>query len=215
MRTAMASLLVLVLVVTGCGGTGSGNPIGGRQCAIDDDCASLGGSFVEAAAPGPESPYQFVGARCDIVGFEGDRSEFGCFCDLGGGGSMSLRAGPGSECLRHSRDRTCMMSSAEFAGCDPGVADSCDAPCAELQTRLDVDEQRTLDVEVRSATCDSGSRHMCRFVVRIEDGCYVDASMKRHDCSLSDEAILAAEARPAGADGGPGTGGFIDAGSSH
>lgn len=106
---------------------------------------------------------------------------------------MLLAPGGADRCLVHGRDRSCLYRADELSGCDPATATSCDASCAELEARLDADAARTLDVELRSASCDLTS-YLCQCVVRIEDGCYVDQDYTRYDCSLSGAEILASEA---------------------
>jgi hypothetical protein len=179
--------LASALVLSGCMGTDSGNPPGPVQCTADSECAAICAGFVEAAAPLAQSVYRITDARCEMIGFAGGASSPGCSCETEGG-SLVLAASSPDECLHYGRDRTCLYAQGELPGCSLDDVSSCDAACADLQARLDADAQRALDVEVRRATCDGA---YCDCVLRIEDGCYVNADLTRYDCALSDDAILA------------------------
>lgn len=98
--------------------------------------------------------------------------------------------------LRRREPRTGVPSRCnDFAGCTPGDDMSCDAACAELETKVARDEAAVFDAEVRHATCDPSSC-LCRIVIRVADRCYTRLGpfATAYDCSLGVDAILSAAA---------------------
>lgn len=199
MRSILPAILLVAMLAVGCLGTDSGNPSGPAECRADADCREACEALVQEAAPLAASPYQFTGARCELIAIAGESGPApGCSCELGEGGSISLVGGSADPCLYYGRDRTCLYGRDELPACSLDEPASCDAACDDLQARLDADARRALEVELRLASCHApGAGSRCECVVRIEDACYVSADLTSYDCALSDAAILAMHPDPA------------------
>lgn len=135
----------------------------------------------------------FVRSWCDEQTFIPGGTGPTCNCVEEDGRSIQLSAAYSDPCLVFRRDRTCLYARDEFPGCDPGDATSCEAVCSDLQARMQADSMRTIDAEVRLASCHG---YYCECLLRIEEGCYVDNELRRYDCALSDDEILAMSREP-------------------
>ena len=199
MRPLILSILLAATLGAGCLGTDSGNPPGPVACTSGADCGPTCGAYLEDAAPRAASVYQFTGASCALISIAGESGPApSCSCELPGGGAIALAGGGADGCLVYGRDRTCLYGRDERPACSLDDPTSCDAACGDLQARLDADAQRTLDVELRLASCHApGPGSRCECVVRIEERCFVDADLTSYDCALSDAAILAMHPDPA------------------
>ena len=137
----------------------------------------------------------FEKSRCELAAVvAGDPADAepapSCLCMEGDDEQSALlvsATGP-DNCLLYGRDRSCLYEAASFTGCDLDAPDtSCEATCAEVQRRLEVDAQRKPQSQVRGSVCsDTG----CRCVLEINGACYVDDWLDAYDCSATDEAIL-------------------------
>lgn len=163
-------------------------------CLDDTDCAARCGQFAEMASMPVEAPV-FTESRCELAAVvAGDPADAepapSCVCIEGGDKRSALlvsATGPDS-CLLYGRDRSCLYEAKSFPGCDLDRPEtSCEATCAEVQRRIEVDALREPQARVRGARCsDTG----CRCVLEIGGACYVDDWLDAYDCSASDEAIL-------------------------
>lgn len=103
-----------------------------------------------------------------------------------------MYAGPRSDlCNWVGRTGACVHSASDFQGCEVGTDDPvCVAICEDLFAAIAVDAQTVHETEVRSSECICNA---CRSVVRVGDKCFADGNRyERFDCSMTDEAILAA-----------------------
>jgi hypothetical protein len=195
----MSALLLIGLA--SCAGGQSGDNPGGRQCGDDVTCETSVTTGIEGLDRPKANPPVYELAHCRRVDLpESDAFPIGlyhgddvaCTCSTVDGRGFWLYAK--DQCFVRSRGRECLYTGDEFPGCDPNVDDNdvCAAVCAELTTRVAHDSERTFDASVRSSRCLGGSGR-CAIVVEIDGRCYLSASTEQHDCSLSDEAIIAAQ----------------------
>jgi hypothetical protein len=186
------------------GQTGS---IGQAVCVDDADCAKK----VEDIVGGLRMPIQtgrhLIGSECfargsaDPAMFFSHPTACACYYGTSDGDPRSWASavplGLKPACNVEGRSLDCLSWCSDFVGCDPADKTSCDAPCAELATRIDQDNARTFDVQIRYAKCAAGGGR-CDAVFRIENRCYTHTSYttRTYDCSLTDAAILAADSMP-------------------
>jgi hypothetical protein len=203
-------------------------PTGGFcQCIEDSACVAEADALV-AALKRPTTAADlngrhYVGAEC--VSAEALQGRLWplrpavCLCYYAFGASNvrdfanALVLGNRDSCDVTGRSPECLYRSCEFPGCDPGDSTSCDVFCAEVDARLVADGARTFDAERRTSRCESCS---CRSVYRVGAHCYIHPSAfaRPYDCSLSDDAILAAEYPPASTTIPPAVPAQRDAGAS-
>ncbi len=98
---------------------------------------------------------------------------------------------PGA-CSDWSRAPGCLYCEHEFPGCSIDQPESCDAVCADMTTRLDLDMQRTLDVTLRLNRCTVDYR--CQVVSKIDGKCYAGTpngiEPAELDCALPDDELV-------------------------
>jgi len=207
------AVLPCALMVLSCGEDGSGKPdcactsaIGASECGTDADCVAIADSLVQPLMSPQVSPYHVIDSACGqasvILGTSQGPSYQGpaCHCPLEGGGTLMI--GPsGLPCSLPSRGGDCLWDTTAWPACDPMVADSCVATCADAEARLAADEAHVFETDVRFARC--GAVY-CDIVIRIDDRCYVRGPTvsPAYDCALSDDQILAAERARVAAMGG-------------
>lgn len=162
-------------------------------CTTDDECLRRLRSSANSQARGFDMG-TLVGAEC--------RSEDNtcghtpvCHCVYAAGeedGAFSF--GSEQDCYYYDRTGSCLISSTDFAGCDPGDLCSCVDQCQRALTTTRREEARVLDVEARHAEC---TNEQCRVVLRVGDRCFADFTPRpggsSYDCSLSDDEILEME----------------------
>ena len=163
------------------GQTGS---IGGAECLTDTECVAIAQGQLDALAEPSSVGSTFDQAQCIMAGLASGPSGIVCECTNEGGGSLTV----GLDCARHGRHGECIYPADEFPGCELGVAESCDAVCSDLQSRLEAAAAQTYESELRAAYCDNDA---CVAVSRIEDVCHVNGDyIRAYDCSQSDEDIV-------------------------
>jgi len=187
-------------------------PIGASECGTDSMCAEIADNTARGLMTAEVPAYHVVSSACGQVGVIAEVTVQGpaCQCRTQGGGTLII--GPtGLPCSLSSRGGGCLWDTTAWPACDPAVADSCDATCAEAEARLAADAAHIFDTQVRLAVCDGVS---CNIVIRVDDACYVRSPTSRHayDCALSDEQILAAERARLG--GGTSAGGSSGGGGT-
>lgn len=89
----------------------------------------------------------------------------------------------------------CLYCGTEFPGCNVDDASSCDAVCADMAGRYDLELQQTFSATSRIARC--GERGECEYVTEVDGKCYArdprEPQIPSFDCALSDTEILAHE----------------------
>ena len=189
---------------------------GACGCSSDAECVAAADALVKALRePAAWTEPRFVGAEC--VARDPENSLRCCYarpavclCYYAFGGSNvrdyanAQVLGNRTTCDVTGRSPDCVYRSCEFPGCDPADSSSCEGPCADVDARLLADRARTFDAERLTARCDARSC-TCRTVYRVGAHCYThpDAFARPYDCSLGDEAILAAEQARLSAPSGP------------
>jgi hypothetical protein len=199
--------------------TASSDPVGGTDpdkgqtgsigqvvCQSDADCVAKVGDIIDGLKMPVHLDRQYLGAACIAQSAEPGQlfaHPAICRCYFGWNGSQertpqnAINLGLKPGCDQEGRSLDCLATCKAFTGCDPSVTTSCDAACASLSEELDADNAKTFDVAARVAKCsNSGAR--CDAVFRIESRCYTYSSYttRTYDCSLTDDAILAADAMP-------------------
>jgi hypothetical protein len=165
------------------------------MCMDSEDCVTRCQAFLDHAERIVDPP-SFQQSQCELAALvDADptsaRPAPSCLCIEEGSDQSALLLSPTGpdNCLVYGRDRSCLYEKRSFPGCDLSEPESsCDAACAEVQRRLEVDAQREPRVQLRSAAC---AETGCRCVLRINDACYVDDWLDPYDCSRSDEHIIA------------------------
>ena len=164
------------------GQTGS---IGSSECSTDAECVGIAQARLDALAQAGSVGSTFNQANCITAGLASGPSAIVCECTNEGGGSLTV----GLDCARHGRHGECIYPADEFPGCQLGVAESCDAVCSDLQSRLEAAAMQTYATELRSAYCND---YACVSVSRVDDTCHVNSDyIRAYDCSQSDEDIVA------------------------
>jgi hypothetical protein len=185
------------------------------ECTSDAQCVADADARVKALREPATWEARFVGAECVARSEQDSRRccyarPAVCLCYYAFDGSNvrdygnAQVLGNRTTCDVTGRSPGCVYRSCEFPGCDPADSSSCDGPCADVDARLLADRARTFDAERRTARCDARSCR-CLTVYRVGTHCYThpDAFARPYDCSLGDEAILAAEQARLSAPPGP------------
>jgi hypothetical protein len=193
------------------GQTGS---VGQCECTKTEQCSAPLNEVVSSLKEPGHHNWHFVGSECVARDTkEEHRCCFAhptvCLCHraFGDGDDYvpenDLILGNKPLCDMEGRSNDCLYGCKDFPGCDPAVATSCDATCADLAHRIEQDEAKTFDAQVRSSTCTTDTCR-CESVLRVDNRCYASfaPSAKVYDCSLTDAAILA-DAYPSTYVGGP------------
>jgi hypothetical protein len=98
----------------------------------------------------------------------------------------------GLGCYAVGRTGNCLFDDSEFTTCNVDDRDACEAPCAELERRVNADIERTVEAELVAFACIG---YYCRTVLSLDGQCFVDNDYdyldRAHDCALGGEAILA------------------------
>lgn len=182
--------------------------VGACECSDDAFCEAQADTFLAEVSQPRHLDRHYVGAECvardphDSLRCCYSRPAV-CLCYFAWGDTNArvpenaLILGNRTTCDVDSRDQSCLYRSCEFAGCDPAVAASCDAACADVVARLAAHETETFEVERRKTYCDPKSC-LCRGVYRIGDRCFAGRNpfARAYDCALDDDAIIAAESPP-------------------
>jgi hypothetical protein len=175
--------------------------IGQAVCLTDSDCGVEGATELQ----GPRGHVEFVAAACThTVSNDGLPT---CECRMRMtrypdaqtvAAELEPYEGtlhPGNRpdrCSEYSRAPGCLYCENEFPGCDIGDANSCDAVCADMTERLELDLQTSLRVSTRLARCVSPSR--CDVVTEIDGQCYAGPPEShepaRLDCGLPDAELI-------------------------
>ncbi len=165
------------------------------RCLDAEDCEAPCQAFLGHADRTVDPPI-FGQSRCELAALvDADPTSAlpapSCLCIEEGSDQSALLLSPTGpdSCLVYGRDRSCLYEKRSFPGCDLSEPESsCDAACAEVQRRLEVDALQRPSVQLRSAACGETG---CHCVLRINDACYVDDWLDPYDCAESDEGIIA------------------------
>ncbi len=181
------------------GQTGSPGQCG---CTQDADCSGPLIQGIDSLKVPGHHDWRFVGSECARRDTNDSRRLFAhptaCLCHrvFGDAGSFvpenNLILGDHPICDLDGRSNDCLYGCKDFPECDPADASSCDATCADIETRIAKDEAKIFDAAIRTSKC-STDRCICESVIRVEDRCYAALApgAKVYHCSLSDAAILA------------------------
>jgi hypothetical protein len=176
--------------------------VGACECIDTADCtAPLEALLEELSVPGsPPEGRRPAGSTCAI---REPSAEPDCLCHHVWGEMTS--PAPENDWILGNRDTcdlfgrvpgTCAVPASEFTGCDPAIADSCEALCDRARELVLADRARTHEGEIRYVDCSSFEAGCyCRKVFRIDDRCYAQTgpNARSHDCALSNAEILALE----------------------
>lgn len=157
-----------------------------RECT-GDSCLPKCQAAADALAV-PATEYEkYTGSACELMGTTSGPSKPGCECQLSGGAFRALSPEMvDGTCLFYGRDHSCLYADSEFPGCDPAQADSCAAPCADLQARVEADAKKAVTATVQASACTAA----CHCALKIGDKCFMDSFHEPLDCSLTAEQML-------------------------
>lgn len=196
MRVASLWMAGALLAVAGCTGGQTGD-VGAAECIEDAECVELAEGMRDRLEQPHDREVSYVGSEC-IRNDWPSPTECRCQAWVEGGSTGAYGAewylGHRDTCDIYGRSGDCTVPSDEFEGCDLDDPTSCEAGCRDAVQRVQEDWDRTFDVEIRTAFCES---YYCYAVIRVDDRCHVRSPSPAgtvYDCSLSDEEILALDA---------------------
>ena len=152
----------------------TGSP-GACECSNTEQCSAPLAEVVTSLKQPGHHNWHFVGSTCVA---RNTNDEHRC-CFAHPTGCRSPTFGDGDDyvpendlilgnkllCDMEGRSNDCLYGCKDFPGCDPAVATSCDAVCADMGHRIEQDEAKTFDAEVRSSTCTTTGTCRCRVFV--------------------------------------------------
>lgn len=187
------------LLVGACSGGQSGGEVttnepepppsqGAPECVVTEDCRARVESQLQGLARPEEPDVRINMSRCMLFG-AGEAYGPACRCQ---GWDRFYWLGPeGSSCYFLGRTGNCLFAGSEFTACDLYDDSACDAPCAELERRLNEDRAREVATELLEVEC--VDQH-CYSVVSLDGRCYVNndyTSLNRsYDCALDSSSVL-------------------------
>ena len=172
------------------------------ECSDKQSCTALCGQRLTNWTKPETKPIRFASSKCEKFGTatptgENTTSTVGCACQMSSSASIVLAKDfSKGGCLRYSRAHTCLYKDSEFPGCDIQKPDtSCKAACADLQKRIQEDEQKTFSASVQDAHC----ARTCYCLTKIEGKCYLSPNgastsdaHSAQDCTQSAEELVEA-----------------------
>lgn len=147
-------------------------------------CAAQANAAAERLSRPQVAPAAFESAECVTLG-----DEHGCQC----GALVRVSA---ADCAASDRFGNCLYAGDEFSGCRPadlsdgGVtagAKACSETCDAVHQRLEDEAMGGHVVQVRVSDC---VKNRCRYVLSVEDRCYVAEPLQSANCADSDATLL-------------------------
>jgi hypothetical protein len=141
-------------------------------------CAVIAGEAAARLSLEQPAPIPFVEPQCSELD-----GHLGCDCDA------ITRASKNMPCIATDRFGECVYGAERFTACTL-TGTECNAICDEIHDALKAASEFTYTVTARASVCVEG---VCRYVLAVEDKCYVAEPLMRVDCSVSDETLLNAQ----------------------
>ncbi|MET0413698.1 MAG: hypothetical protein ABW217_20480 [Polyangiaceae bacterium] len=204
-RTVVGAGLGAALFAGACSGGQSGGEVttnepppdqggqGQRECEVAEDCREKAENRLTLFTTVQEADVRLDASQCEVQGFIVDSGSFtGPTCECRGGDRSYVLGPAGLGCYVVGRTGNCLFDDTEFTSCDVIDDSACEAPCAELERRVNADIERTVDAELVEFACVAT---YCRTVLALDGQCFVDNDYeyldRAYDCALGGEAILA------------------------